>query len=420
MDVFNAGSRPKPELEDAILNGLMSTKVRLTADVNNLSSFAGQTNLITLFSLIAMMGIGIELDIPKISLLGHQPPLRSDELRAALLSYGTDVIPGARVGTSGEPVDVSFVLGDTEATAPCIRVSGDDERAMVSSKRAIARWAGDWPLGALAAAAAAAPEALRMAIARITALTGTRPPLPGRFTPDPGRTVEIDLTAGGRSTPDLRSTDLDIISGGAISTSALFCLLRIPTLSARCRVVEPETLDISNLNRYPLARRSDCGKKKAAVLAAAASDRFQIDGVEERFVEERNQAIGNLQQHVLVGVDDIPSRWAVQRACTGWLCVGATSHFYALVTTHESDTPCAGCAHPRDDDVAGPIPTISFVSFWAGLMQARSLLLALRGDSPQRAVNIWPLGLHGVHGVHFTRLAPRVDCPVRCRPSRPR
>jgi hypothetical protein len=47
---------------------------------------------------------------------------------------------------------------------------------------------------------------------------------------------------------------------------------------------------------------------------------------------------------VLVGVDDIPTRWDVQLAAPGWVCVAGTSHLFALITAHEQGQPCTGCA----------------------------------------------------------------------------
>jgi hypothetical protein len=44
-----------------------------------------------------------------------------------------------------------------------------------------------------------------------------------------------------------------------------------------------------------------------------------------------------------------------------------------LVSAHAPGLACAGCVHPRDKDIASDIPTISFVSFWAGLIQALEL-----------------------------------------------
>jgi hypothetical protein len=64
-DIFGRGPGEDQTLEEAILDGLMSTTIRLSADSGNLSSYAGQTALVTLFGLVAMMGIGLNSISPR-------------------------------------------------------------------------------------------------------------------------------------------------------------------------------------------------------------------------------------------------------------------------------------------------------------------------------------------------------------------
>jgi hypothetical protein len=74
-----------------------------------------------------MMGIGIDLDIPEAPLLISQPPLRDDELRAALLDYASDLIPGMRCGSGLGNSEPSFTLGDgATAGTHALRVTGTE------------------------------------------------------------------------------------------------------------------------------------------------------------------------------------------------------------------------------------------------------------------------------------------------------
>jgi ThiF family protein len=418
MDVFGAPPGGNAGLNEAIVEALISTRVRLRADARNLSSYAGQTNLVALFALVAMMGIGVELDVPEVRLIGSQPPLRGDELRSALVEYGNDLIPGAYVGIEAAPADLTFVLGDTPGLVDTSvrRVSGDAWRCSVQLDGGYGAWQGTWPFGALAAAGAAAPEALRAAVARMCPVEEIH----ARYRIQPARAVMRDLTAAGVTGDTVGERQvIDVVSGGAITNSALYCLARVPSFVAVTRVIEPDSLVTSNLNRYALARRSDCGKPKTTVLMnAVGNDDMVITGVRRRFSESNSSMFSPLAPLVLLGVDDIPSRWAVQRSAPGWVSVGATSHFLGMVTTHGSADPCVGCAHPHDEEGPPQIPTISFVSFWAGLMQARALLLKVVTGRAEPAVNIWPLGLAGLRGIHYTGTAPRGDCPVSCKASR--
>jgi len=419
-DVFNSLPGEDPALDAAILHGLRSTTVRLVADRENLSSPAGQTALITLFGQVAMMGLGIDLDIPAVPVLTAQPPVKEDELRAGLLAYGSDLIPDARIGTDVARPDLTFALGDTVHAddGRTFHVSGDAWRCAVVARSQGTRWRGIWPIGALGAAGAAAPEAFRAALVRVAAAAQRPLPRQSRFELRFDRPVHVDLSLPGLAARPLRIPPTDVVSGGAITTAMLFCLRRVPDLSADIRMIEPDTLELSNLNRYPLARRSDCGRLKAELLASFATPGLRVSPVPAKFRTASSGIIGRLASRVLVGVDDIAARWDVQRAAPGWVCVAGTSHLYALVTVHEPDDPCAGCAHPRDDNLAGPIPTISFVSFWAGLVQARELLRRAAGvPASHPALNIWPAGLYGPRALHGNGLTPRADCPVPCQAS---
>src|SRR5439155_947563 len=117
--------------------------------------------------------------------------------------------------------------------------------------------------------------------------------------------------------------------------------------------------------------------------------------------------------------DDIPSRWIVQATNPEWLGVGGTSHFGVSCSSHMAGQPCAGCLHPRDDPGDGPIPTVSFVSFWAGLSLAARLVRHALGhpyEDSQQHLWLWPLRMdHAEHA--WSRVAIRDDCPVGCPAS---
>jgi hypothetical protein len=400
-----------------VIDGLLGTTVLLRADQPNLSSPNGQTALCTLFSQIAMMGIGIDLDIPDVALLIPQPPLKGTHLRSALLDYANDLIPGSRCGTGLGSTDLSFVLGDSAASHPrAIRVTGGDWSCAIgpTGQTPPRPWEGTWPIGAMLAAASAAPDAMRAALQRLTSSTGREPT--AEFCTTPGHPAKVDLS--GRAVPAGRLDlgHVDVISGGAITNATIYVLLRIPGLSAFLRVLEPEALDLTNLNRYPLARRSDVGKAKSAILECHSLGQIKISGIQDRFDGSWPDLLGRLAPRVLVGADQIPARWAVQRAAPEWLQVSGTSHFFAMSSSHQPGGPCAGCAHPRDEQGDDPIPTISFVSLWAGILQAIDLLNEASGqESVGYHTMCYPLGLSGTRPLIRGKLSPTAKCPVPCQ-----
>src|SRR5205807_5189278 len=159
------------------------------------------------------------------------------------------------------------------------------------------------------------------------------------------------------------------ISAGAITQAALFALVRLP-LTLTGRIFDSDVAELSNINRQLLLRRSDSGHKVDIVTRSVPSS-WTCTPVVERFSLPASDRHLPLAMNVLVGVDDIPSRWQVQQATKGWLGVGATSHFEASTSSHDAGQACAGCRHPTDDPRQDAIiPTVSFVSFWAGLALA--------------------------------------------------
>ena len=414
MDLF-AGKASAEQ----IIDGLLGTTIRLRADAANLSSANGQTALCALFAQIAMIGIGIDLDIPETPLLVPQPPLRGDELRAALLDYASDLIPGMRCGSGLGDSDLSFTLGDsTTAGTHALRVTGTDWSCAVGPAVQIPphRWDGDWPLGALLAAVAAAPEALRAALQRIAASTGHQ--LSAEFDSRPGRPVRLDLFDRAVPRTPLDLGRVDVISGGAITNATIYALLRVPGLSAALRVIEPETVDLTNLNRYPLARRSDENQPKIRVLEGYSRGSITISGKKARFDDSWPTLLGSLAPRVLVGADQIPVRWAVQQAAPRWLQVSGTSHFFAMASSHHPDGPCAGCAHPVNENGNEPIPTISFVSLWAGTLQALDLLNEASGRPNAGYYTMcYPFGLSGGRPILRGALDGVTTCPAGCKVS---
>ena len=196
-------------------------------------------------------------------------------------------------------------------------------------------------------------------------------------------------------------------------------LLRVPELSAFLRVIEPETLDLTNLNRYALARRFDSNQPKAEILENYSRGILKISGRQERLDDSWPALLGSLAPRVLVGVDQIPVRWAVQRAAPPWLQVAGTSHFLAMASSHRPDGPCAGCTHPIDEVGNGPIPTISFVSLWAGILQALDLLSDASSRSASAPYAIChPFGLSGPRPMIRGVLDAAANCPVGCQASR--
>ena len=214
---------------------------------------------------------------------------------------------------------------------------------------------------------------------------------------------------------------VDVISGGAISQACLYALMRFPDIQMRGRVFDDDLTGQSNLNRNMLTLASDIGSLKVEIISERCGSKLQLRPIANRFTCETSE-VDKLAPRVLVGVDHIPSRWNVQRHAPGWIAVSGTSHFSVSSSAHSAGSACCGCLHPVDDPAAAnPIPTVSFVSFWAGLAMAVRLFREVIGNpysSDRQHLWLTPLRMDLPHAAMWLPVPLHRDCPVHCLASR--
>jgi hypothetical protein len=410
--------------DELLLGALTQTTIALVADRENLKSHSAQTAYITTALLMARSGHRVHLVGPNVALADVQPPLGVGMLIDQLEHVGRDLLPGVSfvVGAPAETADLAILLGNTNwngSAKTVIRIDATAWRARLVHVAQGRAWSGtSWPFGGMAAAALAAAEAFKAAMIRLTPYAKHKDWFAELFAPSAG--AFLDLAPVG--TPEVSNLgQFDVISGGAISNGLLYALFRAPNVTGRARIIEPDVTEISNLNRGMLFVRSRLGHAKASELSRHSPSALRMRPLLHRFETQTLERIGSLADNVLIGVDDIPSRWAVQRGWPLWLGVGATTHFSAMASFHTHKLPCAGCLHHLDEPDAGRIPTVAFVSFWAGLWLASLFIRHLSGHDPTAADQ----------QVYFSNLRPesfwlspvkrRSDCPVSCTDSdRPR
>lgn len=358
--------------DDRLVAALVGTRVVIVADERNLTSHSAQTAYVTVAILLARMGMSVTVVAPDIALVGAQPPLLRGTLVASLLELGGDLLPDVYISTDlpGQPVDMAIILGDTAWNGPANRTVylNADDWAGKFATTGMGRWrANDWPFGGFSAAALAASDAFNIVMRKLRKFAQHPPSFEKRYAP----LQDTRFDVAPEDTPCCSSLGIfDMISAGAITQSALYALARIPMNHGNVRLFEPETSDFSNLNRYMLLRQSRAGLYKAEDLALQALGGLKIEPFNRRYEGPNDPHIGPLGDNVLVGVDHIPSRWNAQREKPGWLGIGATQGYEIAASFHLPVGPCAGCVHPYNDTNDGLIPTVSFVSFWSGLLLA--------------------------------------------------
>jgi hypothetical protein len=407
--LMGAALKPECTLQNR-LNALTSTRVMICADQKALETAAGQTALVTASMLMARSGHDVWLDVPRIEMIGPQPPLQGTNLLDSLIELGRDLLPDREIhlGVPPDNVDLVVLIGQTTWSGHAgqiVALNAGDGWATLDSV-ATAWSAGRQPFGAMAAGAMAAAEAFKSAMRRLREHAKSPEHFDEEFAPSTACKVvlapEGPLFSG--SLPPA-----DIISGGAIGNALAFALLRVPTIEGVLGILDDDRNDLTNLNRNAMLRRSQLCEYKVESLAvhAVGAVRFQPRAV-------RYEPGVELAPTVLIGVDHIPSRWAAQATDPGWMGVGATTGFCVQVSEHAVGRACAGCLHPIASTVSGAIPTVAFVSFWAGLLLVvRWLRYLSSAPDPYQQTFFSPLRpeawTYGGLGV-----AIHPECPVGC------
>lgn len=404
--------------DDEISQAFQGCRVLCVSDVRNLSTHSRQTALVTLVSLLSRLGVQISLDIPEVRMIWPQPPFSGSLLSQSLLASSEGLITGATI-RAGVHVraDLVFALGDSKVGSthsPIWSLTGTEWFGALTSHAAADAWTTKWPIGAMISAALAAGETFKFVMQKLPIREE------GRILLEPPICCEWDFGSIPTPTQGIDLGEVDIISAGAICQSALYTLARIPSLHMHGRIFDDDVTAPSNLNRNMLTRAADVSLPKAKLVTEWCGTNIRLEPVPARFGKS-NIARG-LAQHVLVGVDDIPSRWEIQRGARGWVGVSGTSHFSISSSSHKSGEPCSGCLHHLDDpNQAAEIPSVSFVSFWAGLSMAVRLLREVLGNpycANRQHLWLTPLRLDQPHSAMWFPIPARPDCPVQCLASR--
>jgi hypothetical protein len=410
------------EIPDEVLcDALSGVRVAVVGDTQNLQTPAGQHALVTSALLVARSGATVVLAVPDVPLCHPQPPLTGTHLGSALIEVLADILPGSVTPTHipARGVDVALVVGDSpwrEKAGRILRLSGDNWAGRISERGSGQRWAlGLGPFGALGAAGLAAGEVFKVALGplRRHSISAGGWDLSFAHT----REAMVRLAPAGTPPPTGDLGVFDCVSGGAITQAALYALMRLPGVHGTTRVLEPEVSDGTNLNRYAFLLRSRCGRAKADDIGEWLNPWLEVRPMRVRYDEATAAGVAPLAPSVLVGVDDIPSRWRVQAARPSWLGVGATSHYSAMASVHRPGWACARCLHPRDEPGDGPIPTVAFVSHWAGLWLASYFVRARSGmllPQAEQSIYMSPLRPEATAALWVGPVAPRPACPLNC------
>jgi hypothetical protein len=393
--------------DDAVVSALTKLRVRIAADEITLASTAGCAALLASFETVARLGVQAVLDLPDLEIALPPGYASGLSITSALIERSLRLItPATQSG------DADLHLNLSEHVAPGeLGLGGDDFTARLRLGESGGGWIGELPFGAGQAGAAAGAEVARAAL---RALLNGRPPLNPLALAH--RPADLALPAFRLAeAPDLGR--VDFVSAGAITHAVLFLLFQVPDLRMSSRVFDDDIAHLDNINRYYLLATDGLEQHKSQQLESLSNHRIIVRGVERRVTDE--SSLGDaapLADKVCVGVDSIEGRWAAQTLAPRWLGVGATTHAYATASEHWPAEACAACLHPTPETLNPRLPTISFVSLWAGTLLAYRLVAGqVAGQRATESTTVLDAFNVAVPQAVITdRFSPSPTCPLGC------
>ena len=186
------------------------------------------------------------------------------------------------------------------------------------------------------------------------------------------------------------------------------------------RIIDCDTVSLSNLNRQFLHTEAGLGRKKtqsAYERLRRQNPSLHLETADERLDEKNAQHLLGGADVVVDCVDNIAARLAVNEACLRMdlpLVEGGISGFHGFVTVVRRESACLACmGYDRQKERTG-IPAVGAVAGVIGSLQASECLKLLLGVGRSLAGRI--LQYDALDG-SFDEIAVRrrADCPLHAR-----
>ncbi|MBA3242580.1 MAG: E2 ligase fold family C protein [Acidobacteria bacterium] len=284
---------------------------------------------------------------PRIALTphGHSAEVLSPELASLMLNIN----PELDISAEGETVTVVLAAGDTsiESSAPVIYAGSDGWIARVSSQRPVGSGSAANPFGAGAAAC--------FAVANIFRLIFGAHLLNGKADDDIALSLlDYDPHAATPLNPAPTPVDIGeshIVGLGAIGNAAVWALARAPELSGVLTLIDHETVELTNLQRYVLTTQKDVHGSKVALAARQFTGASLAVRTHQGRWGDYLRTVGDWRLgRVSVGVDSDEDRRAIQASLPEWIVNAWTQEGDLGVSRHSftGDGACLMCLYYPD------------------------------------------------------------------------
>lgn len=421
--------------DSQILDRLLSRRVSVTGAKEVLVTRNGQFMAAMTVNLLARWCPNLTLLMPEtVPVMVRIPLLEQGNLGEALVNLARAINPYASVSlnpASASNYHASIAVGRGIRAVPAtVTVNCDGWISFVDTNENSFDWASDNtnPIGAYISACLGAAEVFKTLFCHLSKKGGP-------LNIPTGSLVFSTLDYGFRKGPfvnrrlptSIELGSLAVISMGALNSAVLYALCSLPGVSGDLLVIEPQRFDLSNLNRYVILTSGPAiaGTLKVDLATEIAFPYFapvRITPLDyQRYPERKASQI----ELAVVGVDNNKSRWDVQMDHPQNLICGGTERGQVTVSCHHAvqGEACVGCIYSSEDPVGSegqPIPTISFISAFAGFLMAAEVLKTKVSELNTYKLDLL-LDVEGLRSSSVTvRKPPKSqDCKCNCGRASP-
>lgn len=267
-----------------------------------------------------------------------------------LISIARSINPGIEVGADAAATAAILAAGDTvvKTAVPVVYMGSEGWVTRISSLGPVGSGDSLNPFGAAAAACFGAANIFRL-------LFGAHLP-EGRV--DESFTLSLldyDPQSVEPYNPTWKPINLGesyLVGVGAVGNGALWTLARTPELSGILHLIDHETVELSNLQRYVLTTQRDVDRPKV-LLAAKQFAGTNVDARphQQKWGEYLRGVSGWNFERIAVAVDSGEDRQAIQAALPKWVVNAWTQPGDLGVSRHEflGDDACLTCLYFPDE-----------------------------------------------------------------------
>lgn len=270
---------------------------------------------------------------PRLALLGPTKAAKNLAALAKEINPAIEITDSAQVGVSigavNSPFETTFYAGS----------SGWD--ALLSVTRHQSLGDSENPFGAAVAACLAAANIFRRVF-----LADWRDHVDDRLRFSAWTLDRTDRPTRARNKPWVLSSDAVLVGVGAVGNAALWVLARA-SIAGTLHLVDPQEIELSNVQRYVLASRADDGRSKVELGASWHSQGLTFVPHHQELAEFLSTN-GYAWDYFLLGLDSARDRRSAQASLPRWIANAWTQPGDIGVSTHPrfgNDGACVACLY---------------------------------------------------------------------------